>query len=270
MREYTVSEESSLKNFTDAHDAQASFAFRALLKRRDIRVNGKKTGEDVSLRAGDRVQYFLSPAEEGRTAFTILYEDEDVVVVDKESGVNSEAVFSALARAGECHFLHRLDRNTEGIMIFAKTRAAADELLLAFRERRAEKHYLALVKGRFAERHAVLQAYLKKDASASRVRIFDRPIGEPITTEYRVLKEGEGVSLLDITLHTGKTHQIRAHLAYLGHPVLGDTKYGEKALNERLHLTRQRLLAKRLCLTGLKGLARLNGKEFCSHKSIDL
>ena len=104
MREYTVSEETSLKNFTDAHDAQASFSFRTLLKRRDVRVNGGKVGEDVPLHAGDRVQYFLTPAEEGKKAFSVLYEDENVIVCDKESGVQSEAVFSALLRKGECFF----------------------------------------------------------------------------------------------------------------------------------------------------------------------
>ena len=178
MREYTVSEETSLKNFTDAHDAQASFSFRTLLKRRDVRVNGGKVGEDVPLHAGDRVQYFLTPAEEGKQAFSVLYEDENVIVCDKESGVQSEAVYSALLRKGECFFLHRLDRNTEGLLIFAKTEAAAEELLKAFRERRAEKRYLALVKGSFREKHAVLKAYLQKDAASSRVRIFDRPRGE--------------------------------------------------------------------------------------------
>ena len=268
MREYTVSEETSLKNFTDAHDAQASFSFRTLLKRRDVRVNGGKVGEDVPLHAGDKVQYFLTPAEEGKQAFSVLYEDENVIVCDKESGVQSEAVYSALLRKGECFFLHRLDRNTEGLLIFAKTEAAAGELLNAFRERRAEKRYLALVKGSFREKHAVLRAYLQKDAASSRVRIFDRPRGEPIVTEYRVLREKEGLSLLEVTLHTGKTHQIRAHLAHIGHPVLGDTKYGDSALNRKMHLTRQKLVAKELCFTGVKSLPAIEGVRFFSEKSI--
>ena len=269
MREYTVGEETSLKNFTDAHDAQASFALRTLLKRRDVRVNGGKVGEDVLLRAGDVVQYYMTPAEEKRAAFSVLYEDADVIIIDKESGVQAEAVFSALRRQGECYFLHRLDRNTEGLMIFARNEAAAAELLKVFRERRAEKHYLALVKGTFREKHAVLKAYLKKDAAASRVRVFDRPTGEPILTEYRVIKEKEGLSLLDVTLHTGKTHQIRAHLAHVGHPVLGDTKYGDDALNKEHHLTRQKLIAKQLRFTGLHGLPALEGRTFFSDKTIN-
>ena len=270
MREYTVSEETSLQNFTDTHDAQASFVLRALLKRRDVRVNGVKTGEDVPLHAGDRVQYFLTPAEEGKRAFSVLYADEDAIVIDKESGVQSEAVFSALQREGECHFLHRLDRNTEGLMIFARKEAAARALLNAFREHRVRKRYLALVKGTLREKHAVLKAYLKKDAASSRVRIFDRPNGEPIVTEYRVLEEGEDRSLLEITLHTGKTHQIRAHFAHIGHPVLGDTKYGDAALNRKLHLTRQKLIAKELCFTVLPELPAIEGVRFFSEKSLKI
>ena len=138
----------------------------------------------------------------------------------------------------------------------------------AFRERRAEKRYLALVKGSFREKHAVLKAYLQKDAASSRVRIFDRPRGEPIVTEYRVLREKEGLSLLEVTLHTGKTHQIRAHLAHIGHPVLGDTKYGDSALNRKMHLTRQKLVAKELCFTGVKSLPAIEGVRFFSEKSI--
>ena len=148
--------------------------------------------------------------------------------------------------------------------------AAARALLNAFREHRVRKRYLALVKGTLREKHAVLKAYLKKDAASSRVRIFDRPNGEPIVTEYRVLEEGEDRSLLEITLHTGKTHQIRAHLAHIGHPVLGDTKYGDAALNRKLHFTRQKLIAKELCFTGLPELPAIEGVRFFSEKSLKI
>ena len=123
MKSYTVSENTTLKEFTDNHCAQASFCFRALLKAREIRVNGERVGRDIPLQAGDSVSYFLTAAQRGKQAFTVLYRDENVVVVDKESGVNSEAVFSALAEEGECYFVHRLDRNTAGVMIFARNAA---------------------------------------------------------------------------------------------------------------------------------------------------
>ena len=119
MKKFVVSGESSLKNFTDSVCAQASFCFRALLKNKEIRVNGKKVGADMPVHAGDEVQYFLTPAQEAKRAFEIVYEDENVLVADKESGVNSEAVFAELAEKGECFFIHRLDRNTAGLMIFA-------------------------------------------------------------------------------------------------------------------------------------------------------
>ena len=268
MREYTVSEETSLKNFTDAHDAQASFSFRALLKRRDVRVNGGKVGEDVPLHAGDKVQYFLTPAEEGKKAFSVLYEDENVVVCDKESGVQSEAVYSALLRKGECFFLHRLDRNTAGVMIFAKNGAAERELLSAFRERRVLKVYEALCFGTFARPHALLAAYLRKDARAALVRVTDAPQAgaEKILTEYEVLRTEGEFTLVRVLLHSGKTHQIRAHLASQGHPIAGDYKYGDRAFNDKLKeqygLSGQLLHSYRLCVPECGGaLSGLSGKE---------
>ena len=193
----------------------------------------------------------------------ILYEDENVIVADKESGVNAAAVFSALAQEGQTFFIHRLDRNTAGLMIFAKTAAAEEELLAAFRERRVRKVYLALLVGTPSPAHAVLTAYLRKDAASSTVRVSDRPVGDMIVTEYEVLVPGE-TSLVKVKLHTGKTHQIRAHLAYIGHPVAGDEKYGDRAFNRARHVTRQRLVAKELTLAGEGVLSYLAGRTFVS------
>ena len=205
----------------------------------------------------------MTRAQEEKEAFAVVYEDENILVADKESGVNSEAVFSALSERGECFFIHRLDRNTAGLLVFAKNARAEAELFAAFRSRRVEKVYLARVAGTPSPARAVLTAYLIKDAASARVRISDKPCGEKIVTEYAVL-EGGRTALLRVVLHTGRTHQIRAHLAHVGHPVVGDEKYGDHALNRALHATRQRLVAKELRLMCGGELAYLADKTFVS------
>ena len=267
MKEFTVREDTTLKTFTDNFYAQASFCFRTLLKTREIRVNGARVSADMPLKQGDIVRYFLTPKQESRAAFSVVYEDGNVIVADKESGVNSEAVFSALCERGETYFIHRLDRNTAGLLIFAKNAEAEGELLSAFRDRRVEKIYLARVVGCPKEKHAVCTAYLKKDAAASRVRVSSKPVGEKIITEYEVLEGGE-TSLLRVTLHTGKTHQIRAHLAFLGCPIVGDEKYGVGAYNRAHNAVRQKLVAKRLTLHCAGALAYLDGRSFLSSHEV--
>ncbi|MBP5242727.1 MAG: RNA pseudouridine synthase, partial [Clostridia bacterium] len=107
-------------------------------------------------------------------------------------------------------------------------------------------------------------AYLSKDAKSGTVYVSEKPIGEKIITEYRVMGERDGLSEVEVTLHTGKTHQIRAHMAFIGHPVRGDTKYGDKAANERYHFTRQCLMAKRLQFSLDGEFAYLNEFSFVS------
>lgn len=265
MKEFTVKEDCDLKTFTDNTYAQGSFWFRALLKKKDVRVNGQKIDRNVMLKKGDVVSYYLPAEKEKTPAYYIVYEDENILVVDKESGVNSEAVFSALAETG-ARFIHRLDRNTKGLLVFARTDKIELELLRLFKERQIEKKYHAVVCGEVKDEHKTLTAYLLKNSENAMVKIFDEKVrgAETIVTEYKKLQAKNGFSLLEITLHTGKTHQIRAHTAHVGHPILGDTKYGNRTLNEKYSMTRQQLIAKTLEIFSDGALAYLKGRKFLS------
>ena len=272
MIEFVVEKEQTLKAFTDNTCALASFFWTQLLKDKEIKVNGKKVGADVSLQAGDRVCYYLTKKQEEKRAYFHVYADENVVIIDKESGVNAEAVFAALSREynGACRFIHRLDRNTRGLMAFALTEEAERELLAAFKDRTATKIYHALCLGTFKRASGILTAYLKKDAVHALVRVFNVPMedSEKIITEYRVLESREGETKVEITLHTGKTHQIRAHLSHVGCPVVGDMKYGDTEANKARNVARQQLVAKSLSFAFDGQLSYLNGRVF--HSKFDV
>ena len=268
MIEKICDKQQTLKEFTDNTCAQASFVFAYLLKNKEIKINGKKTGENVILLPGDRVQYFLTKKQSEALVYSIIYEDENLVIVDKESGVNSEAVFAQLyeKNGGRCAFIHRLDRNTRGLLSFAKTEKAEREMLLAFKEKRVEKKYHALCFGRFEKSATILTAYLQKYEEKALVKIFDEPKNnaEKIVTQYKVLEEKDGLTKVEVILHTGKTHQIRAHLAHVGCPIVGDMKYGNAELNRKRNVKRQSLIAKELSFSCEGELSYLNGKTFYS------
>ena len=269
MLELIVDKPQNLKEFTDNAYAQASFYYNALIKNREIKVNGKRVDRDVMLNAGDVVAYYLTKKQEEKPAFYTVYEDENLLVVDKEDGVNSEAVFAALQRQGEYYFIHRLDRNTKGLLSFAKNVEAETELLRAFKERTAEKIYHALCFGTPPKTEAILTDSLQKDGGRSLVKVFSRPTqgAEKIVTEYKLLERRGETSLLEIKLHTGKTHQIRAHMAHIGCPLVGDMKYGVTAKNKALSCARQQLISKRLTFSFVGKLAYLNALTFESRFS---
>lgn len=267
MLQLISEKEQSLKKFTENNYAQASFFWNTLIKKNGIRVNGKHVNTDVKLKVGDAVAYYLSEKQAEKFAFHTIYTDANIWIIEKESGVNSEAVYAALLRERECYFIHRLDRNTKGLMVFALTAAAEKELMAAFKEKRVEKRYQALCFGEFSTEKGVLTAYLKKDSEKALVKIFDKPTvgAEKIVTEYQVLERNEdGLTLAEILLHTGKTHQIRAHLAHIGCPIVGDMKYGNSVQNKARKVSRQCLVAKSLRFHLNGELAYLNGKEFFS------
>lgn len=268
MKKFTAYENSTLKDFTDATYPQGSFAFNALIKKGDIRVNGVKVRANLLLKAGDEVVYYTTPSQESKLSHTVIYEDENLIVADKFSGVSSEGLFSELSLQGDYYPVHRLDRNTCGLIVIAKTEAAQGELIEAFKNRAVEKTYLCFAQNAFKRQSEILTAYLKKDERAGEVKIYPSPGKDrvKIVTEYAVLKTFGDYSLVKVILHTGKTHQIRAHLSYIGCPVLGDNKYGNSELNKKYHAARQILVAHGLRFSLSGRLDYLNEKNFTSEQ----
>ena len=203
------------------------------LRKKDIRINDKKISENVLLCTGDHIKVYICDEQlNPKTSITadMIYEDDYIAVVNKPTDIEVTGANSltTLLEKSYCFVkpCHRLDRNTTGLVLFAKNEKALGILLEKFKNHEIEKHYTATVIGIPTKKQATLTAYLFKDTKKSLVYISDTPKKgyEKIMTSYKVMKENqkENTSLLDITLHTGKTHQIRAHLAHIGYPILGD------------------------------------------------
>ncbi len=224
-------------------------AFMKALRKKDVKVNGKRVNEDITLSIGDKVEIFYVSTQVNK--YEIVYKDQNVLVVNKYSGYTSESVYADLKKDYEnAGFIHRLDRNTSGLMIFSLNSVAEQELLAGFKNRTFDKKYTTTVVGKMPKKEDVLTAYLVKDKINAQVKIFDRKVSESvlIKTGYKVLEENKETSKLEITLYTGKTHQIRAHLAHIGNPILGDGKYGDFEKNKKYNLTEQQLSATQLTL----------------------
>lgn len=212
------------------------------------------------------------PAMEAAAAgFRLAYADENILAVDKPAGLPTAAADGGedtlegrlTSLYGEVYPLHRLDVNTTGLVLFARTEGAREEMLAAFAAGRVHKAYHCVVKGRPRPPAAQCRAYISKDEAAARVTVHDgpRPGAKTADTIYTTLAYKEGASLLRVEIPTGRTHQIRAHLAHLGHPLLGDDKYGDRAWNRERKVSLPRLCAVelRFSLPAGSPLAHLNG-----------
>lgn len=269
------------------------------LRTKRIKVNGRRGEISLRLQQGDQVQLyvndeffedaapmdFLHAAQE----LNLLYEDENLLIADKEQGLcvhedNDHTVDTLMNRIlrylyekGEYDprqelsftpaLANRIDRNTGGIVLAAKNAEALRILNEAIRERQIRKFYLCVVDGIPQPPEATLTAYLKRDANASTVQVLDRPApgARTIVTRYQMLRHSQRNSLLEVELLTGRTHQIRAHMAHIGHPLLGDGKYGVGRLNREYGLRWQLLYAYRIQFRFPEGdhlLSYLNGREF--------
>ncbi len=231
-------------------------AVRQAFDKRDVKQNGQRAGRDAQLIPGAEVKLYTTH-EESRPHVPIVYLDDQIMVVHKPAGVSCqadgkggaticqlahEALRSQQPEAACPMICHRLDNQTEGLLLLARTEEALAAMEEGFYHHRIHKRYVCLVKGIPQPREKTLRAWLRKDAARARVQILshDAPGAVPVITEYRVAEAGECARLM-VTLHTGRTHQIRAQMAAIGHPLLGDDQYGDRAFNKQ-HKTRRLML----------------------------
>ncbi len=285
-------------------EAPKSFLYR-MMRKKNITLNGKKADGSEKLAEADIVRLWFSDDTYEKFAgaaaavkqeehfpvrpLHIIYEDENILLINKPAGMLSqkaretdnslcEYLIGYLLESGQItreelsHFrpsvCNRLDRNTSGIVAAGKTMAGLQELSRMFRDRSMHKFYRCIVRGEMNDAQRI-EGWLRKDEKTNTVTISqDETEGASrIETAYQPVSSGKGLSELEVELITGKTHQIRAHLTSIGHPIVGDPKYGSAKVNARMKdsagIHRQLLHAYRLEMPELTGpLANLSGKVF--------
>ena len=304
MKEFTIGPNDAGQRL-DRFLAKAVPLLPASLAQKYIRIkrikrNGARVERDTRLEAGDLLQLYINdeffdkPREDNAyltvaaPKLNIVYEDEHILLVDKRPGLAVhphdgaeygrtliDHIQSYLYQKKERRprqenaytpaLCNRIDRNTGGIVIAAKTAEALRVMNQKIKDREMDKRYLAIVEGTPKPREGSLKGYLFKDAKQNRVFVTDTPQtgAKTCQTNYKVLTSGNGLSLVECELITGRTHQIRAQFAHAGHPLLGDGKYGK--LDKRFDRNYQALYSYKLTFeftTDAGALAYLNGKSF--------
>ena len=250
---------------------------KKILRQKDVKVNGKRVSQDIVLNINDKVLFYIDKMPESK--LEVLYEDENICVVFKPRKIETVTETNDLDLLSkvksylhdECYAVHRLDRNTEGLVVFAKNIKAKNSLDFAFKNRTLEKFYLALIYGKLEKSEDKMIAYLKKFSDKSYVDVSnERKAGyEKIQTNYKLVDEFGDASLVEVELVTGKTHQIRAHFAHIGHFVIGDEKYGDSKINKIYKKRYQCLCAYKLIFHFGSNdfLSYLDGKEIVLDKN---